>query len=799
MSFPYRNFGNPNSYGSQGQASNTRNTGQSDPSPADLQELLALQRQIQQGVNPSNRPPPSYNQTAPPLTGPYLEKYLKQAQSILSQMPNYQSQPTRDQGLPNHYNPPPAGPPYAGGRYGASNPPPQQPPSQFQSYSNVPPNSGPPNPGYYSHPNPGPAYNPPPHNPPYQFNQGNNPSSYNQSTGSGNNNNNSKNQRNIGKDSRQFNRKNDRGRDNNYRRDDKSRRQTRNTKSYGKDSNNKQMNRQRTPPRNTKRQSSPKRSRTEQPSSKSKSSGEFRYIHSLKNTHVDYLEIRQRHHRMVIPKDFSTVKFHCLNDSFMKNGSIPDIDNYYLNFDCSSVEDNSSTIDKTIDPSHEISNIANNSCFYSSKVLLYTGQNIEKDYHSSNSYRFIVGRRGRSELFCIGGSWSAELDGGDPSTDSSILTKTATRYCKEFCGLDLSECKFIPFLEINYKRPQGKETCMIFIPTLWDLSEETIINQLKQVNEDRKTTSVGGDTDDFIAVPSSDQQDEDISETDDELNGSPILPQPFVDKKEENILESDKAVDSDKMKDDTNKLNEDKMEVEKETKKVNELHLITRVPKNIRIKPLGLSLNGLLEYDDKDKDENTFEVSLCGEFFQDMLKKQFGDVIRKALEKYRDSKSIDSSEPPAKKQKIEVDSDVTTGRNDDDNDNDKSVEKEDQKKEGEEDNLDGEEIMEGEDIQETEDKKEVSEEEKEDKKEEHEEKEEPKKTELNLLLLDAFSFFDIKDSGYFYPEEIEDIIYSLGEDLPMREVEGLVDTLNEFILDNGKIWYKKLVSDGILV
>ena len=95
--------------------------------------------------------------------------------------------------------------------------------------------------------------------------------------------------------------------------------------------------------------------------------------------------------------------------------------------------------------------------------------------------------------------------------------------------------------------------------------------------------------------------------------------------------------------------------------KVNELHLITRVPKNIRIKPLGLSLNGLLEYDDKDKDENTFEVSLCGEFFQDMLKKQFGDVIRKALEKYRDSKSIDSSEPPAKKQKIEVDSDVTTG------------------------------------------------------------------------------------------------------------------------------------------
>jgi len=290
------------------------------------------------------------------------------------------------------------------------------------------------------------------------------------------------------------------------------------------------------------------------------------------------------------------------------------IDNYYLNFDCSSVEDNSSTIDKTIDPSHEISNIANNSCFYSSKVLLYTGQNIEKDYHSSNSYRFIVGRRGRSELFCIGGSWSAELDGGDPSTDSSILTKTATRYCKEFCGLDLSECKFIPFLEINYKRPQGKETCMIFIPTLWDLSEETIINQLKQVNEDRKTTSVGGDTDDFIAVPSSDQQDEDISETDDELNGSPILPQPFVDKKEENILESDKAVDSDKMKDDINKLNEDKMEVEKETKKVNELHLITRVPKNIRIKPLGLSLNGLLEYDDKDKDENTFEVLLCGEF-----------------------------------------------------------------------------------------------------------------------------------------------------------------------------------------
>jgi len=31
-------------------------------------------------------------------------------------------------------------------------------------------------------------------------------------------------------------------------------------------------------------------------------------------------------------------------------------------------------------------------------------------------------KKERSELMCIGGAWSAEIDGGDPTTDAGLIT-----------------------------------------------------------------------------------------------------------------------------------------------------------------------------------------------------------------------------------------------------------------------------------------------------------------------------------------------------------------------------------------
>lgn len=48
-----------------------------------------------------------------------------------------------------------------------------------------------------------------------------------------------------------------------------------------------------------------------------------------------------------------------------------------------------------------------------------------------------------------------------------------------------------------------------------------------------------------------------------------------------------------------------------------------------------LSLDGLLDYDESDKDEGTFELSLFAEAFQDMLMRDYGQQIYEAMQAFR--------------------------------------------------------------------------------------------------------------------------------------------------------------------
>ena len=54
-----------------------------------------------------------------------------------------------------------------------------------------------------------------------------------------------------------------------------------------------------------------------------------------------------------------------------------------------------------------------------------------------------------------------------------------------------------------------------------------------------------------------------------------------------------------------------------------------------RIRSATLSLDGLLDYDESDKDEATFELSLFAESFQDMLTRDYGQIIFEALQAFR--------------------------------------------------------------------------------------------------------------------------------------------------------------------
>lgn len=50
-----------------------------------------------------------------------------------------------------------------------------------------------------------------------------------------------------------------------------------------------------------------------------------------------------------------------------------------------------------------------------------------------------------------------------------------------------------------------------------------------------------------------------------------------------------------------------------------------------RIKTFSISLHGLLDYDDSDRDEPTFELSVFAECFTDMLSREFGGAVYGAL------------------------------------------------------------------------------------------------------------------------------------------------------------------------
>merc|ERR1712232_303756 len=133
---------------------------------------------------------------------------------------------------------------------------------------------------------------------------------------------------------------------------------------------------------------------------------------------------------------------------------------------------------------------------------------------------------------------SKEKDGGDPATDRSVLIKTAVRNCTEFCGLDLSSCSWLRFVEIHYNRTFGKEICVIFIPCIWNLSFEKLLS-LSFTNENKDDSTM-----EDVPSPYSDD-DTNKSQDDEELQ------------KNESETESEESVKNSKTKKESNKNDKD--------------------------------------------------------------------------------------------------------------------------------------------------------------------------------------------------------------------------------------------------
>ncbi|XP_068776551.1 cell cycle and apoptosis regulator protein 2 isoform X3 [Struthio camelus] len=125
---------------------------------------------------------------------------------------------------------------------------------------------------------------------------------------------------------------------------------------------------------------------------------------------------------------------------------------------------------------------------FSAKVLLLSSPGLEEFYrtcllyiddsseqreapeHPTKQMKFLLGRK-EDEAVLIGGEWSPSLDGPDPDADPMVLVRTAIRCTKAQAGLDLSNCtKWVRFAEFRYLRegdPSQREVVVVFLPDVW--------------------------------------------------------------------------------------------------------------------------------------------------------------------------------------------------------------------------------------------------------------------------------------------------------------------------------------------
>jgi len=392
--------------------------------------------------------------------------------------------------------------------------------------------------------------------------------------------------------------------------------------------------------------------------------------------------------------------------------------------------------------------------------------------HMSKRIKFLVAKKANGGLMSIGGPHSPAKDGGDPTTDSAMI-KTAIRHCKEICGIDLTPCKtWYKFCEIVYKRPSGaQDRTVVFVPDIWNhFAAGDPVKVYKQVN----------------------RQEVEVEEE----------------------VEVEIEVDDEEMKEGEEKEGEEK-ESKKVTKKIKKKVNTKKVVDNITVRSMDLSLNGILEYDMQDKHEETAELSLFAEAFDEMLsskyavqvlsilqaKKEKTDTQNAELKRKRDAENAERAqklaaerdEREAKRKKMEEqkkeEAELKAQREEEEKNMTEEQIKERRAKEAEEKKLKDEEEKKAKEelMKKTREELEAKKKAEEEEKAKKEEEEKAKKTKTKVVtttnvddsILEPFSYFD-KPTGHggqqlgnLKRETVEGILHAMGT-LCQREVDALL-------------------------
>lgn len=202
-----------------------------------------------------------------------------------------------------------------------------------------------------------------------------------------------------------------------------------------------------------------------------------------------------------------------------------------------------------------------------------------------------------------------------------------------------------------------------------------------------------------------------------------------------------------------------------------------------------MSLSVLLDYRPEDSKEHSFEVSLFAELFNEMLTRDFGFNIYKALHML----------PSKKEEEPKKDSAVEEVKDDDDKkvngdgakDKEKSAEESTKSKE-DKDDKDKERARERDrDSRKRSRFDDASEDEKRRKeKEKEKERERLKYYTADRDLLLSFTYFDISHCGYIFDKDVEDLFYTLGLNLSRSQIRRLVSKA----VTRDSLYYRKLTD-----
>ncbi|XP_023715067.1 cell division cycle and apoptosis regulator protein 1 isoform X3 [Cryptotermes secundus] len=497
--------------------------------------------------------------------------------------------------------------------------------------------------------------------------------------------------------------------------------------------------------------------------------------------------------------------------------------------------------------------------------------------HPTRLVNFLVGLRGKNETMAVGGPWSPSLDGQNPDKDPSVLIKTAIRTCQALTGIDLSHCtQWYRFLEIYYRRgesthkgrvvPARVETVVLFLPDVWSCVPTRLewdglhLNYKKQLERKLKADQDGTDGANADEKEGEENASEikkeptHFSELDPkgmkELEARTLSPKGL---KSQLIARLTKAIKTEAEKaeeeevkkgDDPEPVPKQELEDKDDEKKKKEVkeeekrkqdereriarekryalpespHIVvhpSRTAKSGKFDCTVMSLSLLLDYRPEDTKEHSFEVSLFAELFNEMLMRDFGFRIYRALndaperakedEKDRKKERDKKDEKDKKDRKDDKRDDKKNGKKEDkdekkedkdrrDDSKSKSDEKEKEREKNEDKDDEDEEEDEDEEDEDSKDSKKEKERDDKDRKRDKD-KDKKKKERVKLYtedphLLLAFVYFDQSHCGYIFDKDIEELLYTLGLNLSRAQVRKLVQK----VVTRDSLHYRKLTD-----